>query len=124
MFEGSRAFDIGWGTVAGTLCFALGFYALRLWLDARASGDASLVGRATDPGRSLHLAWAIFALAMGGTNFGCRYVEHRYLAGVHEGFFVLTVLVFAVLLPNMLKAAQTHRLQYREAGALAPPTVP
>jgi hypothetical protein len=38
---------------------------------------------------------------MGGTNFGCRYVEHRYLSGVHEGFFALTLLAIAVVLPRL-----------------------
>jgi hypothetical protein len=41
-------------------------------------------------------------MMMGGTNFGCRFIDHRYLEGVHEGFFGLTLLVFAVLLPRML----------------------
>jgi hypothetical protein len=56
---------------------------------------------ALHPDRRLYFAWAIFAMMMGGTNFGCRYIDHRYLEGVHEGFFALTLLVVAVLLPRM-----------------------
>ncbi len=109
MLEGTRAFDIAWGTVTGGLCFALGFAALYLWLDARRRGGDSLFGSVVDPDGGLHLAWAIFALAMGGTNVGCRYIDHRYLAGVHEGFFVLTLVVFAVLGPQMRRAALARR---------------
>lgn len=109
MLEGTRAFDIAWGTVTGGLCFALGFAALYLWLDARGRDRASLFGRAVDPDGGLHLAWAIFALVMGGSNLGCRYIDHYYLAGVHEGFFVLTLAVFAILGPYVRRAALTRR---------------
>jgi hypothetical protein len=101
MFEGSRSFDIIWGSVTGTLCMALGAWVLFTWLRERGTGTPSIFGAAVDPDRRLYFAWAIFAMMMGGTNFGCRYIDHRYLEGVHEGFFALTLLVVAVLLPRM-----------------------
>jgi hypothetical protein len=59
---------------------------------------------------------------MGGTNFGCRFIDHRYLEGVHEGFFGLTLLVFAVLLPRMLWLRSTsgrHRRPMPTESAVA-----
>ncbi len=102
MLEGSRSFDIIWGSVTGTLCLSLGAWVLFSWLRERGKGTPSIFGAAIDPGRQLQFAWGIFAMMMGGTNFGCRFIDHRYLEGVHEGFFGLTLLVFAVLLPRML----------------------
>ncbi len=102
MFEGSRAFDIAWGAVTGGLCFAIGIAMIAWWVRARASGEASVFGARVDPGRGLHLAWAAFALAMGGTNIGCRFIDHHPLAAVHEGFFALTLVVYAVLAPALL----------------------
>ena len=86
MFEGSRAFDIAWGAATGTLCFALGTFVIVRWLVARHGNGPSLFGSAVDPKRRLHLAYGIAAMGMGGTNYGCRFIDHRYLSGVHEGF--------------------------------------
>jgi hypothetical protein len=101
MLEGSRAFDIIWGTVAGGACFAVGLTVLFAWVAQRRANAASIFGARIDPGSGLQLAWGIFAMAMGGTNVGCRYVDHHYLSGVHEGFFALTLLVMIVLVPNL-----------------------
>jgi len=109
MLEGSRAFDIAWGTVTALTCFGLGLATLFVWLRSRRTGAASLFGAATDPGRGLQLAWGIFAMGMGGTNLGCRYIDHRYLSGVHEGFFALTLVVVAVLLPALARRAARSR---------------
>jgi hypothetical protein len=102
MFEGSRAFDIAWGAATGTVCFALGIALVYRWVMARRTGAPSFFGNAIDPTRSLHLAWAIFALGMGGTNYGCRFIDHHYLAGVHEGFFAITLVVYAALGPRLV----------------------
>ena len=107
MFEGSRAFDIGWGLVTGTACFALGIAALVLWIRARRTGGTSVFGAAADPGRGLQLAWSILAMSMGGTNYGCRFIDHNYLAAVHEGFFALTLLVFALFAPPVLRTLRS-----------------
>ena len=102
MLEGSRAFDIAWGATTGSLCFAIGIALVYGWVVARRSGGASIFGTDIDPSRSLHLAWAILALGMGGTNFGCRFIDHHYLSGVHEGFFAVTLVVYAVLGPRLV----------------------
>lgn len=107
MLEGSRAFDIGWGAATGSICFAIGIALVYSWVMARRNGGASIFGRAVDPSRALHLAWAVFALGMGGTNFGCRFIDHRYLSGVHEGFFAVTLIVYAVLGPRLLWLASS-----------------
>ncbi len=105
MLEGSRAFDITWGALTGGLCFAIGFVMIAQYVRAHYGRGASLFGARVDPGRGLHLAWTAFALGMGGTNVLCRAIDHLELAGVHEGFFVLTLLAYAVLLPRLAAAA-------------------
>ena len=97
MLEGSRAFELAWGGITGTICFALGTIVIMRWLAARRSGAASLFGSAVDPHRRLHLAYGIFAMGMGGTNYGCRFIDHRYLEGVHEGFAAITLIVVLLL---------------------------
>ncbi len=109
MLEGSRAFDMAWGAVTGGLCFAIGIAMIAWWVRARATGTASIFGNHVDPGRGLHLAWAAFALAMGGTNIGCRFIDHNPLAAVHEGFFVLTLIVYAMLAPPLIARAMHRR---------------
>ena len=106
MLEGSRAFDIAWGTVTGAACFALGALVVAHWVRAWRAHGASLFGAAADPGRRLELAYGAFALAMGGTNMGCRYIAHRYLEGVHEGYAALTLVTVAVLVPALVIAAR------------------
>ncbi len=115
MLEGSREFDIIWGSVTGTICFAIGAWVLVAWLRERGTATPSIFGAATDPDRRLYFAWGIFAMMMGGTNFGCRYIDHRYLEGVHEGFFGLTLLVVAVLLPRMTWLAIVRRPARKKA---------
>ena len=107
MLEGSRTFDIAWGTITAAICFGLGATTIWSWLSLRRAHGISIFGQALDPGRGLQLAWGIFAMGMGGTNLGCRYIDHRYLSGVHEGFFALTLLVVAVLTPALIRSART-----------------
>ncbi len=105
MLEGSRAFDITWGAVTGGFCFAIGIAMIAQWVRARNGAGESLFGARVDPGRGLHLAWAAFALGMGGTNVGCRFIDHNLLVGVHEGFFAITLVVYAVLIPRLVSRA-------------------
>ena len=105
MLEGSRAFDVAWGAVTGGLCFAIGIALIAMWVRARGGAGESIFGARVDPGRGVHLAWAAFALGMGGTNMGCRFIDHLPLAGVHEGFFALTLVVYAVLAPRLIARA-------------------
>jgi hypothetical protein len=102
MLEGSRAFEIAWGAIAGTICFTLGTILIARWVAARRSGAASLFGRAVDPHRRLELAYGIFAMGMGGTNYGCRFIDHRYLEGVHEGFAAITFVVVVLLVVRLV----------------------
>ncbi len=102
MLEGSRAFDIAWGAATGTLCFALGTFVIVRWLVARHGNGPSLFGSAVDPKRRLHLAYGIAAMGMGGTNYGCRFIDHRYLSGVHEGFAAITFVIVALLAWRLL----------------------
>jgi hypothetical protein len=106
MLEGSREFDIAWGTITAAICFGLGATTIWSWVALRRTHGVSIFGQALDPGRGLQLAWGIFAMGMGGTNLGCRYIDHRYLSGVHEGFYALTLLVIAVLAPPAFRIAR------------------
>ena len=119
MLEGSRAFDIAWGATTGTICFAIGIALVYLWVTARRTDGPSVFGRAVDPSRGLHLAWAVLALGMGGTNFGCRFIDHNYLAGVHEGFFAITLVVYAVLGPRLIRLAFAGRRERARAAVRA-----
>ena len=115
MLEGSRAFDITWGALTGGLCFAIGIAMIAAWVRARGGHGESIFGAGVDPGRGLHLAWAALALGMGGTNMGCRFIDHNQLAGVHEGFFALTLVVYAVLVPRLVARALYARTTHARA---------
>ncbi len=96
MLDGSYAYEVAFGATVGTVCFLLGGAMVVRWLTARRSGAPSLFGAAVDPRSRLQLAYGIATLAMGGTNYGCRFIDHRYLLGVHEGFFAITVALCAI----------------------------
>jgi hypothetical protein len=100
--EGSRAFDIAWGTLTGCLCLSLAIPTLWWMLPkhARAIFPASV-----DPKQHLQLAYGIFTMGMAFTNFGCRFIDHRYLLGVHEGFALITLAVVLVMTPLVTRAA-------------------
>ena len=55
-------------------------------------------------------------MGMGGTNVGCRYIDHLYLSGVHEGFFALTLLVVGVLAPALFKTRPRASTRIRSSG--------
>jgi Na+-driven multidrug efflux pump len=97
MFEGSRAFDVAWGTATFAVCLVLAVTLLFWWLPRPAT---SFFGERLDPKRHLQLAYGLFAMGMAFTNLGCRYIPHNYLEGVHEGFFALTVVLVVMLLPR------------------------
>ncbi len=117
MLEGSREFDIVWGTATALICFTLGLMTLSNWSRARHTGEASIFGGSADPSRRLQLAWGVFAMIMGGTNVGCRYIAHRYLIGVHEAFFALTIAVVVVLLPALVGYTRRSYRRARKARA-------
>jgi len=99
--EGSRAFDITWGTVTGCLCLLVAAPTLWWILPKHAR---SIFPESIDPQRRLQFGWGIFGMFMAFTNFGCRFIDHRYLEGVHEGFFAITLIVLAVLAPLVVRA--------------------
>jgi hypothetical protein len=117
MLDGSRTFEIVWGAVAGTICFALGAIVIARWLSARRTGAPSIFGGAVDPHRRLHLAYGIFAMAMGGTNYGCRFIDHRYLEGVHEGFAAISLIVVVLLTSRLLISRRPVRVGTSPLGA-------
>lgn len=101
LLEGSRAFDIAWGTVTGALCLSVAVPSLMWVLPGR---TRRIFGSAVDPHQRLQLGWGLFAMFMAFTNLGCRYIDHAYLEGVHEGFFAVTLVVLAVMVPAVLRA--------------------
>jgi len=101
LLEGSRAFDITWGTVTGCLCLLFASPALWWILPKHAR---RIFPESIDQRQMLQFGWGLFGMFMGFTNFGCRFIDHRYLEGVHEGFFALTLIVLGVLAPLVLRA--------------------
>jgi len=104
--EGSRAFDLAWGGVTAALCLAIAIPMLRWWLPQH---RRSVFGRAVDPTFRLQLAYGLFAMAMAGTNLGCRAIPHDDLPYVHPAFFAITMLLVAGLGPRVLAAALRGR---------------
>ncbi len=100
--EGSRAFDVLWGTTAAAILVLIGWTAL-VWTDP--PHRVRIFGESADPTMRLQFSWAVFALAMAGTNVGCRYVPHAFLEGVHLGYASITLAVILVLGPRELYLA-------------------
>jgi hypothetical protein len=112
MLEGSRAFDIAWGTATGILCLALALPILMAWVWRP---EWSLFGMAVDPKRRLQIGWGLVAIGMGFTNFACRYIPHNYLLGVHEGFALITLVITLVLAPRVVPLVVAEFRRGRQA---------
>ena len=104
--EGSRAFELTWGLIAGGTCFAVGVPVLWWWLPAH---RRPFFARAIDPAYRLQLGYGIFTLAMGFTNVGCRVIPHDDLGLVHPVFFAITVALVAGLAPRVAWLALRRR---------------
>jgi hypothetical protein len=104
--EGDRAFDLIWGTVSGALSLAVAIPLLWWWLPKH---RLSVFGRAIDPTYRLQLGYGLFAMAMFGTNFFCRYIPHGFLEYVHPTFALITVLLVLGLGPRVVYLALNHR---------------
>jgi hypothetical protein len=102
--EGSRAFDVTWGLLAGTVCLALAVPMLWWWLPEH---RRSFFGTAIDPRYRLQLGYGVFCMAMVGANVGCRAIPHDDLGIVHPVFFLITVALAAALGPRAVWLA-TH----------------
>ncbi|MGP6158425.1 MAG: hypothetical protein ACLPYS_13130 [Vulcanimicrobiaceae bacterium] len=100
MLEGSRAFDITWGTLTAAACLVPAAIVLTRWFRR---GLPSVFGAATDPRRRLEGAWGVFGMVMGSTNFGCRFVRHGHLPGVHEGYALITLTYLVVVGPPVAR---------------------
>lgn len=100
--EGDRAFDVIWGSVSGALSLALAFPVLWWWLPKH---RRSVFGSAIDPRYRLQLAYGLFAMAMVGTNFFCRFIPHGSLEYVHPTFAVITLILIAGLGPRIVYMA-------------------
>lgn len=100
--EGSRSFDVLWGTTTAAILVLIGWTAL-LWTET--PRRVSIFGESADPKMRLQISWAVFALAMAGTNVGCRYIPHAFLEGVHLGYASITLAVILVLGPRELYLA-------------------
>ncbi|GAC1426690.1 MAG: hypothetical protein NVSMB5_21300 [Candidatus Velthaea sp.] len=104
--EGSREFDVIWGTLTGLLCLALAVPVLWWWLpDHR----RSFFGTRIDPTYRLQLAYGLFSMAMFGTNIGCRYIPHGFLEYVHPTFALITLILILTLTPRIAYLAFAAR---------------
>jgi hypothetical protein len=117
MLEGSRDFDIAWGTVTGTLCLLAALPVLVAYVWRK---QWSMFGPQIDPKRRLQLGYGIVTIGMGFTNYLCRYIPHNYLLGVHEGWFVITLILLAVVGPRSI-ALVAEEIRRRSLSRKAQP---
>jgi hypothetical protein len=110
LLEGDRAFDLIWGTASGAIALALAVPLLWWWLPKH---RRSVFGAAIDPSYRLQLAYGLFAMAMFGTNFFCRFIPHGYLEYVHPTFAAITVLLLLGLGPRLAYMALAGRKRRR-----------
>lgn len=108
--EGSREFDVIWGTLTGLACLALAVPVLWWWLPEH---RRSFFGTRIDPGYRLQLAYGLFAMAMFGTNIGCRYIPHGFLEYVHPTFALITAILILTLTPRIAYLALRARRDRR-----------
>ncbi len=104
--EGDRVFDLVWGTASGALSLALAVPMLWWWLPQH---RRSVFGAGIDPHYRLQLAYGLFAMAMFGTNFFCRFIPHGFLEYVHPTFAFITLILLAGLGPRIIYIALTRR---------------
>lgn len=104
--EGDRTFDLVWGTASGAISLALAMPILWWWLPKH---RRSLFGTAIDPSYRLQLAYGLFAMAMFGTNFFCRFIPHGFLEYVHPTFAFITLALMLGIGPRVLYLALTAR---------------
>lgn len=99
LIEGSRSFNIAYGTITALISLALAFPVLLWWLPEH---RRSFFGTAIDPSYKLQLGYGLFCMAMMGTNLGCRYIPHGHLAYVHATFAIITFALTIALTPRIL----------------------
>ncbi len=106
--EGDRAFDLIWGTASGAIALALAVPMLWWWLPKH---RRSLFGTAIDPDCRLQLGYGLFAMAMFGTNFFCRFIPHGFLEYVHPTFAFITLALLIGIGPRIVYVALSARKQ-------------
>jgi len=102
LLEGDRAFDLIWGSATAVISLALAVPLLWWWLPEH---RRSVFGTAIDPTYRLQLAYGLFAMALGGTNFFCRFIAHGFLAYVHPTFALITLVLVVGLGPRIAALA-------------------
>lgn len=110
--EGSRTFDVLFGTATCGACLALAIPILWWSLPGR---RVRLFGARVDPDQRLQLGFGIACMAMAWTDALCRYIPHRPLAWVHPAYFFTTVALVAGLGPRVGALVLSERL--RDAAA-------
>ena len=104
--EGDRAFDLIWGSTTGALALALAVPILWWWLPKH---RRSVFGEGIDPSYRLQLAYGLFAMAMFGTNFFCRFIPHGFLEYVHPTFAFITLGLLVGIGPRVVYVATRTR---------------
>jgi hypothetical protein len=115
--EGSRAFNIAFGTTTSLLCLAVAVPILwwvlpkhRVWLfSPELDGD-----------QRIQLAYGVFCMSMAFTDALCRYIPHQPLPWVHPAFFFTTVLIVAGIGPRVAYLIYTRRRGAPQRGGLLP----
>jgi hypothetical protein len=100
--EGTRGFDIMWGTATAAILFLVGWNVLYWW---QPEHRVRIFSPQVDPTMRLQFYWGLLAMGMAGTNVGCRYIPHSFLEGVHLGFAFVTLAIVLVLGPRVLYLA-------------------
>ncbi len=111
--EGTRAFDVIWGTATAAILFLIGWNVLYWW---QPQHRVRIFSPSVDPTMRLQFYWGLLAMGMAGTNIGCRYIPHAFLESVHIGFAFITLTITLVLGPRVLFLAVDG---YRRRLALA-----
>ena len=106
--EGSRDFDLIWGTVTAAISFALAYPVLWWWLPEH---RRSLFGSQIDPNMRLQLGYGLLCMAMCFTNALCRYIDHGELEYVHPIFAFITLVLVLLLTPLISRTALSARTQ-------------
>ena len=102
IFEGSRSFDIVFGTITGLACLSV---AVPILWWSLPSHRRRLFSTAVDPRGYLQIAYGVFCMAMAWADALCRYIPHRPLGMVHPSFFATTLIIVFVIGPRVVTVA-------------------
>jgi hypothetical protein len=115
--EGTRTFDVLWGTATAAILLLIGWNVLYWW---QPEHRVRIFSSSVDPTMRLQFYWGLLAMGMAGTNVGCRYIPHAFLESVHFGFAVITLAIVLVLGPRVLfLAIEGYRRRFAAARKAA-----